>query len=371
MVSSLILRHLTRWPLRSGMTVTGIALALALLISSMHWFDAIEFLIETDFFRVQRQDVTVALVEPRSHSVLSSFKHLPGVLQSEPYRAVPVRWRFGHRSRLGNVTGLVADPRLYRVLDVTRGALTLPVHGLLLSAELAGLLGAKVGDRVTVEILEGRRPIRDLRVADIFKNYLGTPAFMHIDALNRLMLENTTVSGAHLVVDPNMEAALYRDLKDTPQVASVTLRKTTIRAFRETLAESLNTIIFFYVLFAALMAFGVVYNNVRIALSERRREFASLRVMGFTRGEVSYILLGELALLAYIALPLGCLLGYGLSRLMTVLFETELFRIPMVIEPATYGFSVAVIFAAVSISAVLVRRRIDHLDLIAVLKTRE
>jgi putative ABC transport system permease protein len=194
---------------------------------------------------------------------------------------------------------------------------------------------------------------------------------MHLRTLNRLMLEGPTVSGGHLLVDPTLSDRLYRDLKATPQVASVTLRTAAIESFQETLAESLNYILFFYVLFACLLAFGVVYNSVRITLSERGRELASLRVLGFSRYEVSYILLGELAVLTFLAIPLGCALGYGLSWFMTALFETDLYRIPMVIERSTFGFSIVVISLAALGSGVLVRRRIDRLDLIAVLKTRE
>jgi putative ABC transport system permease protein len=194
---------------------------------------------------------------------------------------------------------------------------------------------------------------------------------MGLEALNRLMLDGPSVSGAHLQVDATQEGALYRDLKSTPQVAGVTLTTAAVDAFEETLAESLYYILSFYVAFACLLAVGVVYNSVRITLSERGRELASMRVLGFTRFEVSYVLLGELALLCFLAIPLGCLLGYALSWLMTAMFETELYRIPMIIEHATYGFSIVVVTLAAIGSGALVRRRVDRLDLIAVLKTRE
>ncbi len=367
----MILRHIARWPLRSGVTVMGIALALALLISSTHWFDAIDHMMEVDFHLVQRQDVSVNLTEARAAGVMHELNHLPGVMASEPYRSVPVRFRAGHHKELESLTGVPPDADLQIVLDVERGPLRVPETGVLLADKLAELLEVAPGDSVTVEVLEGRRPVRDLRVAGTFETYMGTPAYMDIAALNRLMLEGPVVSGAHLLVNPAEEAALYRDLKSTPQVAGVTLRTAAIESFEETLAESLDYILFFYVVFACLLASGVVYNSVRITLSERGRELASLRVLGFTRYEVSYILLGELALLTLLAVPLGCLLGYGLSWLMTDLFETDLYRIPMIIERSTYGFSIVVITLAALGSGVLVRRRIDRLDLIAVLKTRE
>ena len=369
--SVMILRHISRWPLRAALTTTGIALAVAVLLSSLFWLDAIDHLLEVNFVRAQHQNVTVGLVEPQPRRALWELAHLPGVIAAESYRAVPARLRFGHRERRAAITGVSPDDRLNLVLDVGDRAVRVPPDGLVLSTTLAELLGVRRGDVVTVEIMEGRRPVRRIRVAELFETYLGTPAYMDASALNRLMLEGPIISGAHLLVDPRAEAALYRRLKDLPKVAGVTLRTAAIDSFRATLAEMINFMVSFNVLFASLLAIGVVYNSARITLSERGRELASMRVLGFTRGETSYILLGELAALILFALPIGCLVGYLLAWSITQAFETEVYRMPAVIERATYGFSVGVVVLAAFLSGVIVRRRIDRLDLIAVLKTRE
>jgi putative ABC transport system permease protein len=369
--SRMILRHLLRWPVRSALTGLGIALALGLLISSLHWVDAIEKLVDDYFFQTMRQDVTVTLVEPRATKVLTDFRHLPGVLAVEPFRAVSAKLRHGHRERREAIQGLVAEPRLSRVLDSQGRPVSLPEDGLLLSTAMAGLLQALPGDRVTIEVLEGRRPVAEVTVAALFESHLGTPVYMHRAALNRLMGEGPAVSGAHLAIDRTQEPILHRQLKDTPAVAGVMLRGAAIRGFQETLAETLNIVIFFYILFGGLLVFGVVYNSARIGLSERGRDLASLRVLGFTRFEVSYILLGELILLTLLALPAGCLIGYGLSWLISSSLENEVYRLPMIIERSTYGLSIAVTLAATLVTCAIVRRRLDRLDLIAVLKTRE
>jgi putative ABC transport system permease protein len=179
------------------------------------------------------------------------------------------------------------------------------------------------------------------------------------------------VSLAYLQTDPLHEVELYRELKNAPVVAGVTLEKAAVEGFRETLAESMLIMTTFNILFAGMIAFGVVYNSARISLSERGRELASLRVLGFTRAEVSGILLGEFALLTLAALIPGFLIGYGLAWLMAAGFETELFRIPLAVERSTYGFSAAVVLSAALLTGLVVRRRIDRLDLVAVLKTRE
>jgi len=293
------------------------------------------------------------------------------VIAAEPFRAVAAKLRLGIRSERASVTGLDENTVMNRVLDIDLEAVSLPKTGLVLSTKMAELLGARRGDRVTVEALEGRRPVVEVPVTAIIEEYIAAPAYMHRLALNRLMGEGRLVSGAYIQVDANRAKDLYRQLKDTPAVAGVTLQTAALSTFRKTMAETLDIMMSFYVLFGGLIAVGVVYNSARVSLSERGRELASLRVLGFTRGEVSYILLGELAILTLAALPFGCFIGFGLAHVIVTNLDTELFRLPLVIEPATYALAITTVLVASVVSGLIVRRRIDSFDLIAVLKTRE
>lgn len=367
----MIVRHIMRWPLRAALSVLGIALSFSVLLSSMYWIDAIDRIIDVQYNLAQRDDVRVTMTDPQPLRIVHELARLPGVIAVEPFRAVAVRFKFGHRERREALTGLIANPQLGRVLDESDRPVPLPPEGLLLSDKLAKLLGASAGDRVTVEVLEGRRPVRDIQVAAIFSTYLGTPAYMRLDALNQLMREAPSISGSYILADNRQKTALNAVLKDMPKVAGVTQRDAAIAAFRKTIGETMYIMVGFYVMFSCLLAFGVVYNSVRISLSERGRELASLRVLGLTRFEISYILLGELATLTFLALPIGCAVGYSLCRFMSSIFETELYRIPFYIERDSFGIATAVIVAAVVVSGLFVRRRIDTLDLITVLKTRE
>jgi putative ABC transport system permease protein len=359
----MVLRHIMRRPLRSGLTVLGIAMAVAILISSMFMLDSIEMIIDVQFNRINRQDVTVALVEAKPAGIVREFVSMAGVLRAEPVRAVPVRMRNRHISRRTALIGMAPGSDLGRLLDRDLRAVSMPPEGVVLSAKLAEVLGVGRGDRLTVEAMEGRRPIAQIPVTAVVEEYIGTSAYMDLAALNLFMGDQPMVSLAYLQTDPLREAELYRELKDAPAVAGVTVEKAAVESFRETLAESMLLMTTFNILFAGMIAFGVVYNSARISLSERGRELASLRVLGFTRAEVSWILLGEL-------IP-GFAIGYGLSWSMAVGFETELFRIPLAIERGTYGFSAVVVLSAALLTGLVVRRRIDHLDLVAVLKTRE
>jgi putative ABC transport system permease protein len=233
------------------------------------------------------------------------------------------------------------------------------------------MLDVRVGGRITVEVLEGRRPVFEVPVAATFETYIGSPAYMDIRALNRLMRERPSVTAVHLRVDSREREALFRELKTLPRVSSLTVKEAAVQTFRDTMAETIRIFVSFFIVFSCALAFGVTYNAARISLSERGRELATLRVLGFTRAEISYILLGELALLTFVALPLGCLGGFALSSLISQAFETELYRVPLVILASTYGWAILIGLTATAVSAFLVRRRVDRLDLIAVLKTRE
>jgi putative ABC transport system permease protein len=342
-----------------------------MLVLGTFFLDALDVLTDLQFNVIQRQDVTVSFVEPASGRALHEVRRLPGVLHAEPMRAVPARLRFEQRSRIDSITGLVAAPLLNRVIDVNAGPIRLPDDGLVLSLKLSEVLGAGAGDIVTVEVLDGRRPVRQIPVVGIVEEYMGTAAYMEIDALRRLVREGGTLSGAFLKVDAAHVDSLYDRLKSTPAVAGVSLKRAAIESFERTLAETFYVMIFFNLIFSGVIAGGVVYNAARVSLSERSRELASLRVLGFTRGEISLILLGELAVVTVVAIPVGLLLGYGFAGLLVAAFNTELYRFPLVVSTRTYAYAATAVMIAAVLSGLAVRRRLDHLDLVAVLKTRE
>jgi putative ABC transport system permease protein len=313
----------------------------------------------------------VGLVDAKSTEVVGELARLPGVLAAEPVRTVAARLRHGTHWRREALQGIPEGATLSPAYDAEQGPVPVPPAGLLLSSKLAELLAVEPGQRVTVEVLEGRRPVVDLPVVGLFETNIGTPAVMSMDALNRILRERPVASAAHLLVDPAKEPQLFAALKRVPAISAVSLRRAAVQKFNETMAETLLIFTGIFALFAATLAFGVAYNATRVSLSERARELATLRVLGETRFEISYILLGEVALLAFLGLPLGCLVGAGIAWYMSERFETELYRVPLVLNDSTFGTAVAIAVVSVAISAAIVRQRLDRLDLVAVLKTRE
>ncbi len=370
--SRIIVRHIVREPLRAALTCGGVAAAVGLLVVALQWEDALDYLAQRYFFDAQRQHVMVGLTEVQASDIVHDFEHLPGVLAVEPLRFVSADFGAGSITHRGAVTGVGSGARLQPIFDERRDRIVEPPpEGLVIATRLAQKLEVGVGDRIWVKVLEGRRPEVQLPIVELMQTHISMPAYMHIDALNRMLKERPSAGYVNLLIDPREESALYGELKVLPAVSAVMLRQAAIDSFYETLVEHLFVYVTMFALFAGALGFGVAYNATRIALSERGRELATLRVLGFTRGEISYILLGEVALLIVLGLPLGCLFGRGLAMIMAQAFDTELFRIPLNIEPATYGWSVVIVLASTLISAAIVRRRLDRLDLVEVLKTRE
>lgn len=367
----IIARNLARRKTKAAMSVAGVAMAVAILLVGRYTYDAMDALMFVQFDEVQLEDITVSFREPHDRAVLHDLRHLPGVMRVEPFRSVPVKIIHGHRSRRTAITGMRPDSSLRRLVDRDKIPMQVPVDGLALSATLADILGAGVGDVVRIEVLEGQRRKIDVQVTRLVDEYVGTSSYMDADALERLLRENESVSGAWLLVDDAQTSALNEVLKSTPEIAGVASRQAMIQSFEDTIKQSMLVSTGFIVAFACVIAVGVVYNGARIALSERGRELASLRVLGFSRGEVAWMLLGEQGLLTLLAVPIGCGIGYALCAAIASAFSTELYRFPLVLTEKTYAFAFGVVLLAAIFSGLIVYRRIRTLDLVAVLKTRE
>ena len=365
------IRTMERRPWRALLTTFGIASAMAIIVSGMFWRDALDYMIGVQFETAQRADADIVLVDALGPRVENEVARMPGVMLAEGSRDVPVRLVAGHHFYRTGIQGLSTDGELRRLLDGGLNRISIPSEGILLTDRLAERLEVRVGDSVLVETLAGERHKRLVLVVGVVRDLIGLSAYMDLDALNRLMGEGEMLSAVSVRLDASQSDALFRQLKTFPRVAIAASKTAMLANFRETSAR--NVLFFTSILtgFAAVIAIGVVYNNARIALQERSWELASLRVLGFTRGEVSTFLLGELALELVAAIPLGCVLGYLLSWAIVSMSHHDLIAIPIIVAPRTYAFAALAIVIAGGASALIVRRRIDGLDLVGVLKTRE
>lgn len=367
----MVARGLVRWPLRAGLSVLGLALAVAVMIASSMMDDALDRLTEVAFAQAARQDATLLLAADAPLRAVQDARRLPGVLAAEAQLTQPAILRNGTRLRRLAIEARAPGTDLARTVDATGHPVTLPPVGLLLSTRLAERLGVGPGDTVQAEFLTGRRETHVLRVAGLIEQHIGLGAYMDADALAALRREGPRVSAIHVALDPAHRAAFDAALAGLPALAGTALVAEARQSFRDTIAENVGIMTAVYVTLSVLITFGVTYNGARILLSERARDLAGLRILGFTRAEVSGILMGETLVLAVLAQPLGWLIGAGIAGLLVHGTDSDLYAVPLVLLPSTFAQASLVVLAAAVGSALVVRRRLDRLDLIAVLKTRE
>lgn len=369
--SRMVLRRITRQPGRMGGAVIGIACGMGLSLSMLTIYAGFDRTLDLTFSVVDRSDVTVSFTQAVSDKTIYELRRMPGVIHAEPTRIVPTILRNGLYSYRGAINGLTRDAYLNRALDADLDPIDLDGGGIVLATALADILHVAPGDILTVEVREGRQPVLNLPVVGIAESLLGAPAYMDMAALNRALREPGRVSGAYLAIDKAQADPIYRALQDMPTVAGVSLKSDALIAFQTLMDTGAGAIRYVMGVIAFVITFGIVYNAARIAHAERARDLASLRVIGFTRGEAGFVLLGELAVVTLVALPLGAVLGYYLSFGIAAGFSTDLYQIPAVFSPKTYGFAALVVLGAALASGWLVKRDMDRADLVSALKTRE
>ncbi len=369
-MGKMVMRDLKRRPLRLIVSSGGIALAVAILIVGRFATDAIEHLMDLQFEQAMHEDVTVGFRMPLDRTALGSLRALPGVLHAEGVGALPVRLSQGTQRYESVIQSHPDENRLRRLIDRDGHEVELPLDGLLLSDVLADKLGVKAGDVVRAKRLDGDRKQVHLPVSGVIHDMLGLQAYARPEVVAQRFGVTPLISTAMLAVDPGLIETTEARLYALPAVQSIARPSDARANFREQQGSMMLAMQVILAFFASIISIGIVYNNARVTLSMRQRDLASMRVLGFTRAEISSLLLGELGVQVLLAVPVGMWLGLQASEAVLAV-DPENFRMPAVVSHRTYAFAVIVTAGAALVSGLLVRRRLDKLDLIGVLKTRE
>jgi len=367
----MILRSLFRWPLRSGLTMLGLALAVSTIVSPAFFDYSLAKIVDSAFYESNRQDGMLILSRDMPESVLSTAAALPAVLQAEGQQFHPVILRNGIREKRTSIQASRPGADLARVINDRGTAVDVPPGGVVLAERLAAQLDVGIGDQIEVEFLSGRKETHSLTVADTIAQYIGLGAYMDLDYVNNVLRQTPRISLVNVSLDDAEVADLHARLKDVPNLVGIVMMTDTRRSFSETIEQSIDAMNLIYIVVALLITIGVTYNGARIQLSERARELASLRILGFTRGEVSYILIGETMLLSLLAQPLGWWIGAVIATAMANTNSNDIYNMPVVLDPAMFAKSSFVVLLASFASVMLVRRRLDRQNLVSVMKVRE
>ena len=367
----MVIRRIARRPMRALTAVAGVAAGMGISVAMLGVMSGFDRTLEQTFSVIDRSDSMVSFVEPFGPQTIYALQHIDGVIEAEPFRIVPVILRNGVRTHRGELSGYLAEPRLNRPMQDEDTPIYVREDGVVLSSALARKLDIQPGDLLTVEVREGRRPVLELPVAGISETLIGAPAYFEMTALNNALEEPGRVSGAFLRVDANRSADVYTRIKDMPAVAGISVKSDARAAFQKVMDEGAGAMRFIMMAIAAIITFGIIYNSARIAFSEQAHELASLRVMGFTRGEAAYVLLGEFAVIILAALPLGMLAGYGLAGAIAEGFSTDIYTVPSALSPNSIGIASLVVMISAAVSGWLVKLDVDRLDMVTALKSRE
>lgn len=367
----MILRALIRWPVRSGLTLLGLSLAVSTIVSPSFFTPSLHKIIDSAFYETNRQDAMLVLSHDMPEQVIDTVADLPAILQSEGQQFHAVILSNGNHAKRTSIQASRSDTDLSRVIDNTGTQIAVPPGGIVLSERLATHLHVGIGDRLEAAFLGGRQETHALRVTDIVSQYFGLGAYMDLDYINSLLRQSPRISLVNVSLDDADVPALHARLKDIPNLASIVMMQDTRRSFSETIEENIGLVNSVYIVIALLITVGITYNGARIQLSERSRELASLRILGFTRAEVSYILIGETMLLAILAQPLGWVIGTWIASSMFNSFSSDLYNLPLVFDPAIYAKASFFVLLASFASVMAVRRRLDKQNLVSVMKIRE
>jgi putative ABC transport system permease protein len=367
----MVVRNIERKPIPATITVIALAFAVAILLVGRSTVDAVNWMMEVQFHYVSREDVTVTFVRPLSSRARLDLSVLPGVLESEPFRAVFARASNGHISRRLAIIGLPENPRLHHIVDRNLSEKRPPPNGVLITDALARILNVSPGSVITISFLEGDRRTASEPVRAVVDELVGLNIYMNESRLNALLREDASSSGAYVSLDPKYEAAFDTAAKSTPKISGVAYRRSALDEFQRSFAESIGISAAFILGFAFVIAFGVVYNAGRVTLSERARELCTLRILGYSVSTAAMILIGEQMLLTVVAIPFGLLVGLGLDRALQPLYELEYYRVPIVVSNETYLFAIAVTLFSVMISSLAIGSGVRKLDVVAALKAGE
>ncbi len=367
----MIIRHLLRFPLRSGLTLLGVALSIMLLVGSLVFNNAIDRMVDVTYFQMLRASANMQFTKIQPLKVIYEVERLPGVLKVEPRRIVPVSLRHKNLSRRLNVTGLPSDSRLIRLVDRKNRPIAIPEYGLALTEKLAQVLNVGIGGRVEVHSKVGKRRTMEIPVSAILQGYIGMFAFIDLGRLNELLGDGAGINAVDIDIDEGEKLALFEKVKQLPSIANISSVQDTIGNFRKTLARNILVMAAIFVALSVTIDIGVIYNSARIHLSERGRELASLRVIGFTQREVARILLGEFAIIVALAIPLGCVLGKYYTSYLLGSMENEIYRIPVYVDTQIYVYASMIAVGAAIASSFLVSRLLVTMDIVEMLKSRE
>lgn len=356
------LRSLFRNRTRTVTAIVATALATSIIFMSIASYDSFLYLVQYQFDMVAHSDVDIGMRDEASMRALYEARSLPGVDYAEPLLGVRCDLRHGRNARRMVITGLSESHRLTTPMDADQKPIRIPDDGLVLSRKLAELLDVRVGDKLEMTPVRGRRETRHVRVASIVETFLGMDCYADIRYLSRVVGESLAINAVQLAVSPAKVGELLRDIKTIPNAQGLGVRADAKASIEQTLVDTSLFSIGIMVIFAGVIAFGSTLNNALIEIGDRLREISTLRVIGYHPGQIAGILFRQSLATFVVGLLLAFPLGYYMVRLIATAYDSELYRMPVIIRPVVVVYTVVLASTFMAVAQWVVHHQIRKID---------
>lgn len=361
----MVFRNVSRSKRRFFFLALGLSMAYAINTVPLYETLALPAMFELQYGEYQHMDYIVGFKKPMSEKVLKEFAEVAEIKRIEPRIEYPYELVNAWHNKRVLIIGVPKNTELHSFQDMEGHSVELSENGIFLTTELAKLLHVEAGDTLTIRNFMPGRDDVELKVSGIIRQYLGINAYMDIGTMQRLLTEKDMVTGAGVISDDDVKGKL----ETVDMVSFVQSMEDLENQFLE-YTDMMKLAIQFYMLFGGILGFAIIYNSSIISISERRLEFAALRIMGYSKNEIFSIISRENLLVTILAVILGIPLGLFFINGIIESFSSELVTFPRIIEVSIFIKATLGILFFVVIAQMATHHKIGKLQFIEALKNR-
>ena len=363
------LRSISRNPVRSLFVVISIMFSFGIISLVGSFNGLIDKMIFAQLQDIQRYQVKLSLEQPLHYrQAVEEAWQLDSVSYAEGLLELPFRISSRHLHRDIVLTGVPDHSVLYHIADTNTGETYPPPTGsIILSNGLAGELQVRAGDRIMLSsnLLPDDT---ELTVSAVIEQNMGSGSYTGLGFLSELTGHPEMANA--IILNTDDVGALKESVKSSSVITTIEDKEKTLSGYRAMMGMFTGVYAALELL-GTLVAFAIIYNTATISLSERKREYATLRVLGLSVGEVAGIMNFEYAVLTVCGIVLGIPFTRLLNHAVNMMMDTDLFCMPSTLPVSAYLLGVSSCVLAIVFSGRSATGKIRRFDMVEVLKERE
>jgi len=361
----MVLRNIFRNKKRFVFITFGIAMTFAISLIPSMMNSAMNDIFEGHYSDFQKMDYNINFSTPLNINAVNEIKHIVDTDRIEPKIEFPFELIYGNNKLVANIIGVKSNTEFYGFKNLKGQSINLPNDGIVLSEGLARFIGVEKGDKVKIKTFIPNKDDIYVEVKDIIKQSLGTNGYMEISYMGNILLDKSLITGVYINSSDNIKGEL-ENIKGIASIQSLADMRSIFEQFMGLMIGSISVMI----VFAGILGFAIVYNSTIMNIAERRLEFSSLRVMGFSKKEIFKIITKENSVMTILGIILGIPLGQSMISSLESTFSTEIYTIEMNPTLSSYIITAILTIIFVIIAQLATYKKINSLDFIEALKNR-